>query len=116
MILSARVATRWQTPLSHYQATAADHPRSAGAHARLALLLLQEAGRNAPPERAALERAEEAIDRALQINERLPEAWHARGLLAVMRADCARAVPALQRALALRPGDMQVLRLLGRCR
>lgn len=117
MILSARVADRWRTPLMHYQTTADDHPRSAGAHARFALLLLQEAALDeAPPDPAVLERAETAIERALRINERLPEAWHARGRLALLRGDCAAAVPAFERALALRPGDMQVLRLLGRCR
>jgi hypothetical protein len=43
MLLSARVAFRWRTPVAHWESTARNHPSSAGAHARLALTLLDEA-------------------------------------------------------------------------
>ena len=117
MMLSARVAARWSTPLNHWETTASDHPRSAGAHARFALLQLYAAAQEpAPPDPAALDRAETAIDQALSINERLPDAWHARGLLALLRGDCSTAVPALERARALRPGDKEIAELTARCR
>jgi hypothetical protein len=117
VLLSTRVAVRWSTPLAHWETTVRDHPRSATAHARLALLLLQEASR-APGEwdAAALARAEAATERALSINDRLPEAWQASGSLALVRGDCPAAVAAFERALALRPEDRQIVRLLSRCR
>jgi hypothetical protein len=116
-ILSLRVALRWQTPLSHWEATVSDHPRSAGAHARFALLLLQQAVLDAAPaDDPRIARAEQEISRALQINPRLPEAWHARGLLAVGRGDCANATAALEQARALRPGNVEIETALRACR
>jgi protein O-mannosyl-transferase len=117
VMLSGRVAARWRTPLRHWETTASDHPRSAAAHARVALLQLyaveQEAG---PPDLPTLQRIEDSIDRALSINERQPDGWHARGRLALLRRDCSAAVRALRRALALRPGDKEIAALLMRCR
>jgi len=116
LLLSARVALRWRTPLIHWETTAADHPRSAGAHARFALLLLHEAAAaGARLDDPMLARAEQSIERASQINRRLPEAWQARGVLALMRGDCTTAAPALDRALALRPGDRETLSLRRKC-
>lgn len=117
VILSLRVAVRWQTPLSHWEATVSDHPRSAGAHARLALLLLHQAALDtAPADDPRLARAEQEINRALQINPRLPDAWQARGMLALRRGDCATATAALEQALALRPGNAEIKNMLGACR
>ena len=117
LVLSTRVAFRWRTPLRHWETTAADHPRSAGAHARFALFLLSDLGqKRAPPRDPGYGRADAAIERALQINPRQPDGWHARGVLALMRGDCAAAIPALQRALTLRPADPEIGRLLGACR
>ena len=64
IMLSARVAARWRTPLNHWETTA----------------------------------------------------WHARGLLALLRGNCSAAAPALDRALALRPNDKEIAQLLARCR
>jgi hypothetical protein len=115
-LLSVRVAVRWRTPLIHWETTASDHPRSAGAHARFALLLLHETALDTPrPDDPRLARAEQSIERASQINPRLPEAWHARGVLALLRGDCTTAAPALDRALALRPGDREIVSLRRRC-
>jgi hypothetical protein len=114
MFLSARVAFRWRTPVAHWASTVMDHPRSAGAHARLALLLLEEAVSDVRPDDDRLAQAEEATDRALQINDHLPEAWHARGLLAVLRGDCGTLSSALERARALRPGDPELEKLVSR--
>ncbi len=117
MLLSARVAARWRTPLVHWETTASDHPRSAGAHARFALLLLYAAEQeSAPLDLAMLEQAQAAIDSALSINERLADGWHARGRLALLRRDCSAAIPALERALDIRPGDRELAQLLSRCR
>ena len=64
--------------------------RAAGAHARLALLLLQDVADtpNAPGD-PRLRQAEVAVQRALDINPRLAEAWEARALLAIVQQDCA---------------------------
>jgi hypothetical protein len=115
-LLSLRVAVRWQTPLSHWETTLSDHPRSAGAHARFALLLLQQAAPDKASADLRLSRVEQAINRASQINPRLPEAWQARGILALRRGDCATATAALERALALRPDSAEIRKLLGACR
>jgi Flp pilus assembly protein TadD len=102
--------------LTHWASTAADHPRSAGAHARFALLLLQEAfAEGARLEDPRFMQAEQSIERAARINARLPEVWQARGVLALMRGDCATAAPALDRALALRPADREITTLRRRC-
>jgi protein O-mannosyl-transferase len=116
VFLSARVAVRWRTPLRHWETTAADHPRSPAAHARFALLLLAETARDTPGrDDARLAKADEALNRALALNPRLPEAWHGRGVLAVLRGDCAAAKMHLARALALRPGDPEILQALRAC-
>jgi hypothetical protein len=116
-ILSVRVAIRWQTPLSHWAATISDHQRSAGAHARFALLLLQEAALDAArADDPRIARAEQETNRALQINRGLPEAWHARGLLALRRGDCAAATAALEQALLLRPVSAEITNALHACR
>jgi Tfp pilus assembly protein PilF len=115
-ILSIRVMGRWQTPLSHWAATVSDHPRSAGAHARFALLLVQQAAlEGAPADDPRSARAEQEINSALELNPRLPEAWEARGMWALRRGDCATAVASLKEALARRPGDAEINKLLGAC-
>jgi hypothetical protein len=115
--LSVRVAFRWQTPLRHWETTAADHNRSAGAHARLALLLLQDvADTPTAPGDPRLRQAEVAVRRALDINPRLAEAWEARALLAIVQQDCAAAAEALRQAASLRPPSPEMSRLLERCR
>jgi tetratricopeptide (TPR) repeat protein len=80
------------------------------------LLLYAAEQESGPLDLAMLEQAEAAIDRALSINERLADGWHARGRLALLRRDCSAAIPALERALDLRPGDRELAELLSRCR
>ena len=89
MGLSARVAWRWHTPLKHWETTVSDHPRSAGAHARLALLLLKDVSEHAGgPDDPRVARAKAALVRALDLNPALSDAWEGKGLLALMRRDC----------------------------
>lgn len=114
--LSVRVVLRWRTPLSHWQTTAADHPRSPLAHATVARLLLQELSlARAPQSDARWSAAAAAIERALALNANSPEAWRAKGLWSQLRGDCAAALPALERAVELRPGDAETLDALRVC-
>jgi hypothetical protein len=115
--LSARVAHRWRTQLSHWETTINDHPRSAAGQARYAVLLLYEVAQEpSTPNDPRLVRAEDALKRALQINSRSPEAWHGQGLLSALRGDCVAAKSAFDQALSLRPDYPEVVRLIERCR
>jgi len=116
VVLSARVALRWQTPLRLWETTIADHPRSAGAHARLALLLLNDVAESPDgPADPRVTRAEDALHRALEINPGNSEAWEGRGLLALLRRDCAAAAAAFQRVGPRRPDTRDLNRLLQQC-
>ena len=73
IVLSVRVASRWQTPLKHWETTTADHPGSAGAHARLALVLLKDiADSHGGLDDPRIARTEDALRRALEINPKDP--------------------------------------------
>jgi len=114
--LSVRVAWRWHTPMRHWETTIADHPRSAGAHARLALLLLTEVGQKpGGPDDPRITRAEDAVRRALEINPRNSDAWEGKGLLALLRRDCAGAAAAFQQMGSRRREGREFDRLLQPC-
>ena len=114
--LSVRVAWRWHTPMRHWETTIADHPRSAGAHARLALVLLADvAEKPGGPDDPRITRAEEEVRRALEINPRNSDAWEAKGLLALLRRDCAGAAAAFQRMRSLGREGREFDRLLQPC-
>lgn len=118
MAASIGVSYRWRTPLHHWQATVEAHPRSPMAHAMVGLYLLEqmagEVGHRLDDPR--LERAERAIDAALALNRRSPEALQGKGLLALLRGDCRAALDYLGQARRLRPEDLQTERLIGYCR
>ena len=116
LALSVRVAWRWHTPIRHWETTIADHPRSAGAHARLALVLLTDIAENpGGPGDPRITRAGDAVGRALEINPRNSEAWEGKGLLAVLRRDCAGAAAAFQQMGSLRRESPEFERLLQPC-
>jgi hypothetical protein len=110
---SWRVVFQWRTPLSHWKNTVESHPNSPRAQAMYGLLLLREASGERDPK---FVEAERAVELALIMNPRSTEAWHGKGLLSVLRGDCAAATIALTRALDLRPGDAEIERTLRRCR
>ncbi|MEM7079624.1 MAG: hypothetical protein AAF513_13460 [Pseudomonadota bacterium] len=116
LVLCVRVSLRWQTPLAHWEATAADHPRSPKAHAvvaRLTVDWLEREGAAAGDPRWST--VEGAVERALTLNPQLPDAFHARGRSWIARGDCSRAFPDLRRAQQLRPGDPRIAADLSRC-
>jgi protein O-mannosyl-transferase len=116
LALSVRVALRWQTPLRHWETTIADHPRSAGAHARLALVLLQDVvEKPGGPDDPRITQAEGALSRALELNPGISDAWEGRGLLALMRHDCPAAIAAFQRARSPGTASPAVRHLLQGC-
>ena len=114
---SARVAHQWRSPLAHWEATVASHPTSPMAQARLALLLLQ--GASDENEKSAgdrIDRAEAASQRAIELNDRSPEAWGAACIVALVRGDCERARTAGAQAVTLGFRDVDLQPLLERCR
>jgi Tfp pilus assembly protein PilF len=60
-------------------------------------------------------RAETELHHALEINPRIPEGWEGRGLVALIRLDCAAAAAAFQQAASIRPASPAFNRLLQRC-
>lgn len=116
LALSIRVAVRWRTPLSHWRACAADHPRSPKAHAMVGFLLLQGASDGPAPTEKELLQAEHALETALSLNPRSPEALLGSGLLWLQRGRPDQAIVPLEKAQALRPGDPAISRAISRCR
>jgi tetratricopeptide (TPR) repeat protein len=84
------------------QALAAD-PDFAAAHAGLAMALVSEFHRTHDPETKAS--AGEAARRALALDQELPEAWLASGMVAAESGETVEARAAFDRALALAPGN-----------
>jgi len=119
MALSVRVCWRWRTPVSLWQATTVDHPRSPKAHAALAMALLAEMVNQKEvlfPSNPRWTIALQAADQALILNNRSADAWHAKGLMAMARNDYADALPHLETAYQLRPNDRKIYHNLQDCR
>ncbi len=117
--LSARTCWRWRTPVSHWRATAADHPRSPKAHATLGIALLDEmvqGGEVLYPSNPRWVEAQRAMERAIELNPQSPDAWKGKGLLAMSRGEYREAIPYFERAYSLRPSDQNTYNYLLRCR
>lgn len=78
-------------------------PLRPGTQAQAARAALAEA--EALVRQAQLDRAAGIVETVLAAHPRLAEAWHMRGVLALMRGHAAAASAALEQAVALRPGD-----------
>ena len=114
--LCVRVAAQWRTPLSHWEATVRAHPQSPTAHAIVGRLRAEALSIGAVPLNAPdWNAARTSIDRALELNPSLAEAWIARGIWWQARSRCDRAQPAFERALVLRPGDPSASAGLAAC-
>ena len=81
-------------------ATALD-PQFALAWAELANTLMLQATYSGRPKTAALDEAEQAVGRALELNQNLAEAWASAGVIAQDRLQLERAEQQLRRAIAL---------------
>jgi serine/threonine protein kinase/tetratricopeptide (TPR) repeat protein len=78
-------------------------PDFAAAHAGLAVALVSEFHRTHDPQTKAA--ASEAAGRALRLDQELPEAWLASGMVAAESGETVEARAAFDRALALAPGN-----------
>lgn len=91
---SQRVSTQWRTPLSHWQATVAAHPRSDLGNAMLGQHLLVTLAAELPVAHIRTDprfaQAEQALQRALALTRGLPEALYGQAQVALVRGDMTR--------------------------
>lgn len=90
-----------------FQTAVSLDPEFAPAHAELAIatLLLSRGNYGDLPESDAIERAEPAVARALELDPEIPEAHLSRSLIEQMKGRYEEAVPHLQRAIELSPSN-----------
>ena len=119
VVQSARVSLRWRTPVHLWWAGVNDHPTSPKAFAALGLAVLEEMVQNGEVLYASNPRwvtAQSSIEKAITLDDSLPDAWHGKGLLAMAREDYARALPHLEKAHDLKPYDSEISDHLRQCR
>ncbi len=111
--LDARTQEGMRKAATHFRRALAQDPESAVAWIGLAdaLTLLHDYGYESPD--AVLPRAEEAIERALELDPQLAEAHASRGLLHATRREGPEAIRSLERAVELNPSFAEAHNWLG---
>ena len=89
----------------HYERAIELDPQYARAFSALALTHMRDALEGwAPSAQGSMERAEKLVERATQLDPRVPQIYFVRGLIALYRGAHAEAVREIEEAIALSPG------------
>ncbi len=97
----------------HYERAIELDPRYARAFSALALTHMRDALEGwAPSAQGSMERAEKLVERATQLDPRVPQIYFVRGQIALYRGAHAEAVREIEEAIALSPGYADAYALL----